>query len=161
MLGELLGKILTPPSNSVQHNHGRNAHGGVEVGSREVLERVDDDAVGWVSSRPWRRECFAQHGRDLANDNIERRSRHEGRERNQGNHVDDPSDTNQADEECDCAGKNGQSGSDVERIEVGEFRLQGIDDVTGERRHDGNRLGGCQPAARNEFVFKRVNLLRS
>ena len=77
MLWELLRGILADGADEVQQEEGSQAHCGITSGSREALERVDDDQIG---GRARIEAGDAHESWDLTNSDIQGGAGHEGRD---------------------------------------------------------------------------------
>lgn len=125
----LCGKLACK-SDPVKHDQGRQSHTSIDLGAWEILQRVDDDTICRITSGPWLWEFDAHHGWDLADENVDSRSSHEGREGYQRDQINNPAKPDQADEADDGTTEKGQAGGDVMRIKIREVALELSDNLT-------------------------------
>ena len=84
----------------IQEEEGAQSHGGVELGAREALERVDDNQVGRVAGID---TSDTHHRRHLSDADAERRTGHERGDGDQRDELDDEAGPDQAEEEQHAA----------------------------------------------------------
>lgn len=101
----LLRQVRANASDEIQHQQRSKTQSRVELGGREILQRVDNDHVRSVS----RVDATDAHQLgDLASNDVDCRASHEGADGGQGNELDEPAKTGEAKKEDDGAGNDGK-----------------------------------------------------
>ncbi|EGX95530.1 hypothetical protein CCM_00184 [Cordyceps militaris CM01] len=133
----LLGHVGAEATNQVEHEKRGQAQGRINVGMRQPLEGVDDDAVGGVAGVDL---GDAHELGDLAGDDVDAGARHEGANGGQGDDLDDPAEAGESHEEDDGAADDGEGRGDNVTLDVRQDILGVENNVSGYLGHDGDGL---------------------
>lgn len=102
----LLGAITAAESNHIKHGQRGDAHGRIELGSRQIFKTVDDDHIRRIAVGA-EFGTLSKQTLDLAGADVERGPCHESRNGRQRNKIDNKTQTSQAQKANNCAAYDG------------------------------------------------------
>ena len=129
------GDPVAQRPDTVKHEECRQAHGSIQLGTRQALQSVDEDQVRRVSGG----KAFNAHqGRELPDSNVESRAGHESRKSSERDDIDNPTAPNQANEKDDGAREDRQGRSDNMARNVRKFFHNIGNNTASQRGQDGD-----------------------
>lgn len=132
-----LSHVGAPRSNEVKEKKGSESHSSVDLSTRQMLERTDDDFIGSTSgveaTEPEQRWY-------LARSNAKGGPSHESRDGREWNEVNDPAASDQTNKGNDTASNNTNGRRHNLWGNIGMFNLCLVDDMANQGRDNGNRL---------------------
>lgn len=155
----LLGHVRAEATDDVEHGKRCQAKRGIELCVGQALEGIDDDPVWSIASVDLGN---AHELADLAGNDVDGGTRHEGADGGERNDLDDPSQTCQTHETDDGARDDGQCrGNDMAgNVRQGTLGLE--HDISGNLGHDSDGLRWLAESANhreNDGPYTNGNVL--
>lgn len=132
-----LGHVGAPRSNKVKEKKGSESHSSVDLSTRQMRQRTNDDFISSASSVE---ATEPEQGWHLARSNAKSGPSHESRDSGEWNEVNDPAASDQTNKGNDTTSNNTNGGRNNLRGNIGMFNSCLIDDMTNQGRDNGNRL---------------------
>lgn len=132
-----LGHEATSPSDKVKEEKGCESHGSVNLSSRQMFERADDD---FICSSSGIEATETEHRWYLARGNAKSRSSHKRRNGREWNEVNDPAASDQTNESDDTSSNNTDGRSNNLWCNLRMLHPCLVDDMANQGRNNGNGL---------------------
>ena len=137
--GELLGEIGAAATDRVEHDQSGNTQGSVDLGIRQVLQGVDNNAIRSLSSVD-KLLVNTEELDELTGGNVDGRPSHEGANGRQRDELDNPAETEKSKSDNDATSDDGKGGSDNVSGDIRDRISSVEDDITGNGGHDSDGL---------------------
>lgn len=163
-LGLLLGHERAKSADAIEHDQRAQTEGGVQLSLPEVLESINDDSV---RSGTGVDTLDAHKLGDLAGSNVDGGARHEGADRGQGNDLDDPANSGEAEERDNRTNHDSKSRGNHMALNIRDHILGMEYHIACDLRHDSDglenkgQLGSFAGCGENGLTYSNGDVLGS